>query len=194
MTWELAGRAILTRWPGRGQAIVMLAIGAAESGQFTSLHGDPASSYPQYTQYACNGYLSHGFLQIFMGAHYQKLVEHTGSSDPCVWSSYLENFYNCADVGWQVWYDRGGGTDYGYTAWSVFNNGSYLAYIAQATGVIDSLLYQPPSPPPPPPPPEPTPPPAEVIGLEALIFGGTLVMAMFMILSSKKMKLMAKRL
>jgi hypothetical protein len=138
MSWERAAAAIARQWPDRGDRITMLAIGAAESGEFTNLHGDPVNTLPAYERYGCSGFLSHGILQVFAGVHFDKLAKLTGSSDPCVWSGWLEDFDNCARAAKWVWDERGGGPD-GFMAWSAYKAGSYGRYWVRAVREIDSL-------------------------------------------------------
>lgn len=147
MSWPAAARAIAKYWPDRTEAITMLAIAAGESGQFTQLHGDPVSAYPQYAAYSCNGFLSHGILQVFAGVHWGKLVQLSGSANPCDWSRWCEDFDNGARAAKAVWDERAGDR---FRAWSVYNAGHHLPHMARATQEIDDALAAPP--------PEPTPP------------------------------------
>lgn len=133
--WRGAAEALLQAFgPERDVLTTMLAIGAAESAQFTQDRGDPAANYPQYVQYACDGYLSFGWWQVFAGVHFDKYTRLTGSSDPCAWYRWAQQPVNAALIAKQV---LGAGN---YSAWSVYKNGAYKAHLARAIEVVDRLL------------------------------------------------------
>lgn len=125
-------------------AIIAVAVAAAESGNFTDMHGDPLSIFtPQdqerYRPFACNGDLSHGVWQVFCGVHHQLLHAITHNDSPCHWAQYLENPLNCAYTAFLVWFGRGGYTASGWQAWSTFNGGHYRAHLAAAEEAVRRL-------------------------------------------------------
>lgn len=141
---ECAAQAVL-QWP-RDTAITMVAISGAESGWRNDAAGDHWSIFPPdqqatYRQYSCQGYTSWGLWQVNMRWHYPRLQDATGSSDPCVWASYLSNPGANALMAAEILAGQG------LSAWSTYNVGSYRAYIAQATAAVDAALgVQPPTP------------------------------------------------
>jgi hypothetical protein len=138
VTYELAARAVSKYWSSPEDRLTMLSIGAAESGEFRSLHGDPVATLPGYAMWACEGFLSHGFLQVFVGVHHDKLTQLTGNGAPCVWARWLEDFDNCARAGKWVWDERGGGVN-GFKAWSAYNLGWHLRYTDRARAALEAL-------------------------------------------------------
>lgn len=140
----------------RDQAQVMIAIEAGESGHNNAARGDPVSAFPPeqqptYQRYSCGGYTSIGLWQVNMRWHYPKLQTLTGSVDPCVWANWLTNPFNNAQIAEQI---RAG---QGLSAWSVYNAGVYLRFMADAAAAIQEATAPPPVPPVPPPPPPPPP-------------------------------------
>jgi len=140
MNYDDAAIAALRFWRP-DDAIIAVAIAAAESGEFNDLHGDNISLFSLsqravYQSFACDGDLSHGAWQIFCGVHHKLLTAITGNSDPCFWASYLEDAVNCAYVAFLVWFNRGGYTALGWSAWSAFNLGWHVQFLERAEQAI----------------------------------------------------------
>lgn len=129
-------------------AIIAVAIAAAETGEFHDLHGDPLSIFtPQdqerYRPFACAQDLSHGPWQVFCGVHHRLMHAITQNEDPCHWAGYLEDPVNCAYVAFLVWFGRGGYTPSGWQAWSTFNIGAHHRHMAKAEEAVRRLHNQP---------------------------------------------------
>ncbi len=124
----------------------MVAIGGPESGWRNDAPGDHWSIFPPdqqaiYRQYSCQGYTAWGIWQVNMRWHYSRLQEVTFSSDPCVWAAQL------SDPGFNAVMAAEIRAGQGYSAWTGYNTGAYLDYIAQATAAVDAALgVQPPEP------------------------------------------------
>jgi hypothetical protein len=134
---DCAAQAVL-QWD-RETAITMVAISGAETGGAwnNDAAGDPWWNYPGdplYKTYSCGGHTSWGLWQVNMRWHYPRLQDATGSSDPCVWASYLSNPGANALMAAEILAGQG------LSAWSTYNVGAHLAYIAQATAAVDAAL------------------------------------------------------
>jgi len=133
-----AAAAAVLYW-ARDNAITMVAIAGPESSyrndapSSTDVWGMP-DEQSWWRPYACNRVYSWGLWQIFMPVHRAKLGELTNSSDPCRWSAYLCDPVNNARVAHWV------RTEQGFTAWSAYNDRSYLAYMAAAEAAVDEAL------------------------------------------------------
>lgn len=74
-----------------------------------------------------------GLFQINIPAHWPKLVSWTGSTNRADWVTWLKNPDNNIYAASEVYKSQGLG------AWSVYNNGSYKAYLGQnQTGTATS--------------------------------------------------------
>jgi len=135
MTWEQAGKAVLSKWQPE-EAVIMLAIGAVESGQWRAVDGDPVSNYPQYAHFGVDGYLSFGWWQVFVPMHYDKLKRRTGSDNPRDWRTYLIDLNNNIDTAREI-YDSAGRL---FTPWSAYKGGQYKQHLPRAQQVINALL------------------------------------------------------
>jgi hypothetical protein len=138
-SWETCAQAALRHWPP-AEAAIMLAIAAAESGQFTQFHGDPSPQFGPPAR-ACNGMISHGAWQVNMNVHFQRVMDKTGSQDPCVWAKYLEDPFQCADIAFGVYRETAGFRPEPKDAWSTFSGGAYRTHLARAQQVIAQLAH-----------------------------------------------------
>lgn len=141
---DCAAQAVL-QWP-RDVAINMVAIAGAESGWINGrastvdVVGGPGDR-AEWRQYACDGVYSWGLYQVHMPSHHYRLEAVTGSASPCVWRDHLTNPGFATVMAAEILSGQG------YSAWSVYNNGAYRAYIDQATAAVDEALgVQPPTP------------------------------------------------
>jgi hypothetical protein len=132
----VAGKALLKVWAGKNKSdfTTMLAIGAAESAQFTLDKGDASINYPRYARYSCNNYLSFGWWQCFAGVHFQKYINFTGSVNPCDWYEWAKNPENAARIAELIF--RGSGLN----AWSTYKNGAYLRYMPKAIETTEKIF------------------------------------------------------
>ena len=120
----------------------MVAIAGGESGWIPWAAGEPLSRFSPadqllYAPYDCNGYLSWGLWQIFVGVHHGKLQTLTGSTDPCVWRDYLFDPGQNAAVARMVWGEQG------FAAWTIYNLDLHLAFLEQAELAVDAALGPP---------------------------------------------------
>ena len=136
MSYQRAAAAAVTHWRGE-DAVIAVAVAAAETGEFNAFRGDPASAYPQYTQYACSGFLSFGYWQVFLGVHHDKLQRRTGSREPCVWATELLLPEANAEVAHEVWRERVGWGLNGFEAWSMYKNGRYQEFMDKAGQAVE---------------------------------------------------------
>lgn len=141
---DCAAQAVL-QW-SRDDAITMVAIAGAESGWIndrpsgSDVVGGPGDR-SSWRPYACNGVYSWGLYQIHMPSHHARLQDVTGSPDPCIWRDHL------IDPGFNTVMAAEIRSGQGLSAWSVYNNGAYRAYIDQATVAVDAALGVGPPPP-----------------------------------------------
>jgi hypothetical protein len=141
---DCAAQAVL-QWD-RDTAIIMVAIAGAESGwrndapSSVDVVGGPGDR-PEWRQYACDGVYSWGLYQVHMPSHHARLQDVTGSASPCVWRDQLINPGFATVMAAEILAGQG------LSAWSTYNVGAHLAYIAQATAAVDAALgVQPPGP------------------------------------------------
>lgn len=137
MSYQRAAAAAVTHWHGE-DAVIAVAVAAAETGEFNAFRGDPASNYPQYAHHACSGFLSFGYWQVFLGVHHDKLQQRTGSRDPCVWATELLLPEANAEVAHEVWRERVGWGLNGFEAWSMYKNGRYEEFMGKAREAVDA--------------------------------------------------------
>ena len=148
MSIEDAARVALRFWEF-GDAVKMVAIAGAESGWRNDARGDPLSYFHNqgiysYDAYDCEGYLSFGLWQIFQGVHYATLRSLTGSDAPCVWRDWLFNPDQNGSMAFMIWTGRKKAGLDPFTPWSVYNNGAYLNYMAQALEAVERASAAPP--------------------------------------------------
>lgn len=148
-------RVALQQW-SRDEAIIAVAIAGAESGWRTNAAGDHISYFkgrPDYGMYvanSCNGYTSFGLWQINLRWHYDKLGGVTGSDKPCVWRDWLWDASRNAQMAHRIYEGASG-----WTPWSVYNAGTYKAFLAESREAVKAARVDPEPPPGPQPPPEP---------------------------------------
>ena len=134
--------------PGKGRDVwaTMVAIMGAESGYNLRAAGDDLSIFTsddqnRYRPYACNGKLSHGLGQVFVGVPHAMLSEMSGISetDGCGLAEWLydpvNNVRACAAI-----YANSNG----FTPWSTFNGNQYRAFLQQSALAVDVVLASPP--------------------------------------------------
>jgi len=138
-------RAILRYVSDTDTAITLVAIAGAESGWNLGAAGDYYNS-GKCPQNWCRGYCSWGPWQINICCHSSWIGDQIGSHDPCVVAQWLtSDWNNSAWAAWKILTEHGG-----LYAWSVYNNGSYRAYLAEARAAVEQALregIQPPTPP-----------------------------------------------
>lgn len=108
--------------------VVMVAIAGGESGWRNNAQGD--CNY--YDAPRCNGCTSFGLWQI-RTVHGDYLRRQTGSNDPCVWANWLFNPDNNARAA-KALYDGAG-----LTPWTVWNKGTYRAYLGHAQAAVAAV-------------------------------------------------------
>ena len=150
MSIDIAAKAVVEGMPDKDRDtwITMVAIFGAESGYKLWAPGDHLSIFSpadqiKYEPYACNGYLSHGLGQVFLGVHHAMVAEMSDMDRPCALAEWLydpdNNVRACAAI-----YANSNG----FTPWYTFNGGQYRAFIPQATIAVDAVLTPPVVPPP----------------------------------------------
>ena len=148
MSIDIAAKAVVEGMPGKGRDVwaTMVAIMGAESGYNLRAAGDDLAIFTpadqnRYRPYACNGKLSHGLGQVFVGVHHAMLSEMSGISetDGCGLAEWLydpvNNVRACAAI-----YANSNG----FTPWSTFNGNQYAPYLSKAYVAVDALLGVPP--------------------------------------------------
>ena len=119
--------------------VVMVAIGGAEDG-FGNGPGDPLSIYRDggaaERAYSCGGMTSFGTWQINLPAHSAMVANLSGvpASNPCGQAAWLAQYENCAKAAYAVYRSQGLG------AWTTWNTGAYLPYLAQAQTAVAPLI------------------------------------------------------
>lgn len=142
--------AIAVPWWGPEAAPTMVAIAGAESGWNPAAEGDHLSIFNPaqqlaYQPFACNGNLSVGYWQIFLGVHSPLVRNMSGLWHPCELAGWLHDGNNNARAAAAIRVNAGG-----YKPWSVFNDGSYAAFLPQAEEACRKFLEShPPNPEPP---------------------------------------------
>jgi hypothetical protein len=129
-----AARLALQFW-SIGDATIMVAIAGCESGWDPGAQGDSVAALGP-TPYQCNGFRSHGLYQVHMPAHYPKLIQFTGSNDPCRWADWLHDPLNNTRIAKIIWQDGGFGP------WTCYNNGGWRAHQDDANFAITLALGQ----------------------------------------------------
>lgn len=141
MSIDDCAKAAVAQW-SRQTAITMVAIAGAESAYRLDAKGDPASKYPDYAPYACDGWLSHGPYQVFLGAHNGRIHDLSGGLIvPCSQANWLYDWNNSTLCAASILEAQG------FRAWSAYQVGFHTKYVPAATAAVDRAL----SPPPPPP-------------------------------------------
>jgi len=123
-------------------AKVLTAICIAESGGDPRAQGDNVRDLNgRFDRFACDGWLSFGLGQIFLGVHTPMIQAMSGLEHPCQLAEWLKdpdnNFRAIAAVN----------ANQGLSAWSVYNNDAYTRYLddAEAASVLlDGEAPQPP--------------------------------------------------
>jgi hypothetical protein len=146
-----ATRAALMFWEP-DIAVTMLAIAGAESGgwkldaagdspSILRSKGYPGSAATAKT-YNCplgteDGYASWGLWQIFMPLH-KSTLESLGApkDDPCATAEWLKDPANNARAAFAVWQSQGFG------AWTMYNNGEYDNYLAEAQQAVEETIIE----------------------------------------------------
>jgi len=128
-------------WPAREVASTMTAIAMAESAGDNEAAGDPAAGLLQvYAPYACNGKLSFGLWQIFLGVHHQMIRNMSGVANPCAQAQWLYDVQNNARAASAVLANQG------YGAWSTYTAGVYKQFLPEAFMAWDMLHATEPTP------------------------------------------------
>jgi len=118
-----------------GDAATLAAIDMAESGGNPEAHGDPVSSFNgRWDEYACNGYLSWGLGQIFLGVHHDLIASMSKETQPCMQAAWLTDPDNNMRAQAAVLANQG------FAAWSTFKNGAYTKFLPDAQRAIADLI------------------------------------------------------
>jgi len=130
-------RAILRYVSDKNTAIILVAIAGAESGWNLNAAGDkrnPGTCPPNW----CREYCSWGPWQINICCHSGWIGAYIGSYDPCTIAQWLTaDWSNSAWAAWKILTEHGG-----LYAWSVYKNGSYTAYLAEARAAVEAVLSE----------------------------------------------------
>jgi len=116
-------------------ATTMTAIAMAESAGDTRAAGDPAINFGGiYDRYACDGYLSFGLWQIFLGVHHGRILNIANVGAACSQADWLKDPNNNARAAAAVFADQG------YQAWSTWKIGAHNQYMALAWEAVNQLI------------------------------------------------------
>jgi len=121
-------------FPDPEVAATMAAIAMAESAGDTNARGDKAEGdLATYAPNACDGYLSFGLWQVFLGVHRARLYAISGLSMPCEQASWLMDPNNNARVAAAILADAS------YNAWSAYKAGTHKRFLVDARLAIAAL-------------------------------------------------------
>jgi len=149
MSIEATARAALAHFGDMGEAILITAIAGAESGWDDYARGDPATGkLKQYAGYACDGYLSFGVTQVFLGVWASKVAEFSGLDvrNPCALAGWLQEPDNALRMAKHIRDSQG------WTAWSAYTAQTFAENMDSARAAVLTVL------------PEPTPTQAPLVG------------------------------
>lgn len=121
---------------------VMVAIAGAETdGSWSgSAAGDPLSIYRDggaaEQAYSCGGKTSFGVWQVNLPSHAAMVAALSGipASNPCGQAAWLADFANAAKAAYAVYRSQGLG------AWTTYQTGKYLHYLAKAQAAVSAAL------------------------------------------------------
>jgi len=140
MSIEATARAALAHFGDQGEAILITAIAGAESGWDEFARGDPATGkLKQYAGYACDGYLSFGVTQVFLGVWASKVAEFSGLDvrNPCALAGWLQDENNALRMAKHIRDSQG------WTAWSAYNAQTFAEYMDSARAAVMAALPEP---------------------------------------------------
>jgi len=140
MSIEETARAALEHFPDPGEAILITAIAGAESGWDAAARGDPATGkLAQYAGYACDGYLSFGLCQVFLGVWASKVAEFGGLDvrDTCTLAYWLKVPDNNLRMAKFIRDSQG------WTAWSAYNAQTFAANMDSARAAVTAQIGEP---------------------------------------------------
>lgn len=116
-------------------AAVITAIDMAESAGDPRAKGDATSTlHSQYDKFSCEGFLSFGLGQIFLGVHTPMIQSMSGLVTPCDLAEWLFDPNNNMRAQHAVFANQG------FDAWSVHKVGHHLQYLDAARAAIASLV------------------------------------------------------
>jgi len=114
------------------KATIITAIDMAESGGKEDARGDAViHDLMSYKDFACQGYLSFGLGQVFLGVHTDMIQSMSGLSSPCQLADWLCDPNNNMRAQAAILANST------YNAWSVYKNGSYRQFLADATLAVE---------------------------------------------------------
>lgn len=140
MSIEEAARATVQYFPRFEEAVVMTAIIGGESAYHTGAEGDAAEGpLARYAPMACNGKLSFGYGQVFLGVWSSKVAELSGFAvtDPCSLATWLKDPMNNLRMCRHIFEVQGFG------AWSAFNAGTYQQFLDSANVAVGEAMHGP---------------------------------------------------
>jgi len=118
-----------------GLAATITAIDMAECGGDERAQGDPVSLVgDRYARYACNGYLSFGLGQVFLGVHTAMIQAMSGLQMPCELADWLRDPNNNMRAQVAIFANQG------FQAWSAFNVGAHQTWLEDARAAVAALL------------------------------------------------------
>jgi len=137
MTIEITARAASQYFPAFEEAVLMTAICGGESTFNPEAGGDPPIGLlKRYSGFACNGKLSWGLGQIFLGVWAPTVANMSGIdiSRPCDLARWLSDPMNNLRMCRHVFEAQG------WTAWSAFKAGTYQPYMESARVAVEEAL------------------------------------------------------
>jgi hypothetical protein len=116
----------------RGEAaVVAVAIAGAESSWRLTARADQCGGAAGPCSLSCDGYCSWGPWQINICAHADLMRALTGSSSPCTWAKWLQDYDRGARAAYRI---SAGGTS--WSAWTTYRTGAYEAYLSSARAAV----------------------------------------------------------
>lgn len=116
-------------------AAILAAIDYAESAGDENAAGDAvAGGLQEYAQYACQGYLSFGLGQVFLGVHSQMVENMGGGSTPCERARWLQDPNNNMRAQVAILANSG------FQAWSTYKLRHHERFLEQARAYAATLV------------------------------------------------------
>jgi len=137
MSIEETARAATQFFPDFAEATLITAICGAESGYEPTNRGDKAEGdLARYAANACDGYLSFGLGQVFLGVWLDTVREkmEQPQATPCDAAQWLMNPMNNMRMLRHIKDSQG------WTAWSAYNAGTFQPLIMDAQQAVDRSL------------------------------------------------------
>jgi len=118
-----------------GRAAVLAAVDIAESAGDENAVGDAvAGGLQQYADFACQGHLSFGLGQVFLGVHTPMIQQMSGLTTPCDLARWIQDPGNNMRAQAAILANQG------FQAWSTWKLNAHLRWLPQAEAAIIAHL------------------------------------------------------